>query len=595
MNINFIGTGIKENYEEDYLWLISNEIKKELKKLDEDFDFDFHYDYLSSRIYNLENEEDDEVIYARTHINKEELSIDIDIKKFTYDANKINIFIGIDIIEDNEQDKLLETKNKNEDLFDEFVYDIKVCVSEAVSKYTKEINWIRDEQNEKMSQQLYVKVHNLENKFRGIINEYMLKKFGEDWFKTKITSEFNKKSEDYSEWYNQRYKTLAFIKSEIFNLQTNDLISMLKNSCEDEKATKVMKQINSIKSILRNNASEIIKENILNDKDLWTKYFMNIFTSGLEGKWQNFAKMRNSIAHNKVISKEFYKDMINSISELHRIFENGSEKLRNKIKSLEEDMFNNYINSCNLDRILESVDFKQYQDDKDVIEDIFYNGELGSLYSLIEDKVNNLIEVYEELKSSLEEIDLEIEDKYINEEEKNNLINGFAEKLSVINNIANQNDRDVIELFINKIDSIDELKSIGNYLSGLKYDMIERLETYIQNSKWNDEFKDKLEICRFYNLNNDIFKVEINGWFCINFGSSDEIFLIYTKNEDEIERGGIDISFGDYTEHDGGYVMPEQDQHIIVNVDNLYTAIENDADEVISSIQSLIENISVYL
>lgn len=593
MNINFIGTGMKKNYEDDFIYLISNDIKKRLKDINQNFDFEFDYDYLSSRIHDFEDEENDEAIYAGTCINKENISIDIDIKKFTYEDNKINVFVDINFIERDEQGEFSENENEKENLFDELIYDVKVCVSKAVSKYTNEVNWIRDEQNEKISQQLYMKVHNIENKFRGIINEYMLKKFGEDWFTTKITDEFNKKSEDFSGWYNDRYKTLRYIKSEIFNLQTNDLIMMLKNSYEDEKVTKVMKQINNIKSLLGNKTNEIINENILNDKDLWTKYFIDIFTPETEVKWEEFAKMRNMIAHNKVISKEFYIDMINSISELDKIFDMASKKLNSKLKSLEEKMINDYIKSCDLDWILESIDFKQYQDDEDVIEDIFADGELGSLYDIIEEKVKSLVEVYEEFKISLEEIYLDVEEEDI--DEKSDFINEFAEKLLVINKIVNYNDADIIELLIRKTDNVSELNSVGNYLSKLKYELIEKLEVYIENTKWDDEFRDKLEICKFYNLNNDIFSVKINGWFCIDFGSGDEIFIIYARNEEEIERGGIDISFGDYTEHDGGYVMPEQDQYIRVNVENLYNAIENDADEVITSIQSFVEEMSTYL
>ena len=594
MNINFIGTGTKKNYEEDFIWLISSNIKKRLEEINRDFNLEFEYKYLSEKIADIEDEENDEIIAASTCINKEKIKIEVNIKKFSYDDDKINIFVNIDAKACCEPNNVSEEERKREDILDEFIYDVKVCISTAVSKYTKEVNWIRDEQNENMSQQLYMRVHNLENKFRGIINEFMLKKYGEDWFTTKITDEFNKKSEEFSGWYNEKYKTLRYIKSEIFNLQTNDLITMLKNSYENETVTKVMKQINSIKSTLGDKTVEIIKENVLNDKNLWTKYFIDIFAPDTEAKWEEFSKMRNMIAHNKVISKEFYTDMLNSISELDKIFEGADKKLKDRIKSLEEKMINEYIKSCNLEWILESIDFKHYQDDEDVVEDIFADGQLGSLYDIIEEKTKSLVEVYEEFKSSLESTCFEIEEE-LDEDEKEDLVNEFSKKLILMNNILNDNDPDIIELLINKTDRIGELNSVGNYLSKLRYDMIDRLEFCIRNVSWTDEFKENLEICKFHNLNNDIFSIKINGWFCIDFGSGDEIFITYCKNEEEIERGGIDISFGDYIEHDGGYVMPEQDQYIKVNVEDLYNSIENDVDKIIESIQDYIEDISDYM
>lgn len=594
MKIKFIGTGVKKDYEDDLMLLIAENIKKRLEKIDSDLCINFNYKNLSERIAEIECEEDDEIISMSTSFHKDKSNIEVDIKKLSYEKGRINIFVNINI---NLVDDKKDTSDKSEkkDILQEFIYDMKVSIGTAVSKYTKEINWISDEQNERESQYLYVKVYNLENKFRGIINEYMLKNFGEDWFSKKITNEFNKKSEEFSEWYNIKYKSLKFIKSEMFNLQTNDLITMLKNSYEDENITKVMKQINSIKDFLGDKTSDVIKEDVFKNNNLWDKYFRDIFNSDIEYKWQEFAKMRNMIAHNKVISKEFYKDMINLISELDSIFEIANRRLMLKIKSLEEKKINDYIKSCNLDLILESIDFNNYQDDDDVIEEIFWNGDLKGLYSTIEYKIKKLIELYTEFKVSLEDAYLYLEEEEIDEVEKEDLVDRFSQKLNIINKVLNNKDAELIQLLISKTNNIKELNEIGNYLDEFKNDMLERIEIWIENTSYNNEFKDNSNICNYYNVNNDIFNVKISGWFSIEFGSSDKIFIIYKKNENEIERGRIDISFGDYTEHDDGYVMPEQEQYIKVNVEDLCNIIESDMDEIILFISDCIEKISEYI
>lgn len=594
MNINFIGTGIKKEYEEDIMLLISSNIKKRLEDMYDDLNMDFNYKYLSDKVYEIDNPEDDEVLSMSSNFKKNNYNVELNIKKFSYEDKKINIVVYIDFKLLSEDQKVSEKKCINGNELDEFIYNIKINISKSVGKYTKEINWIQDDQNEEISRQLYMKVHNLENKFRGIINEYMLRKFGEDWFKLKITNEFNEKSEGFSQWYNEKYKKLRFIKSEIFNLQTNDLISMLKNSYEDEEITKVIKEIKSIKSVLNERSANIIKADVLNNEDLWTKYFAGIFEDDIESKWNEFAKMRNMIAHNKVLSKEFYEDMLSLISQLDKTFEIANLKMKDRLKSLEEKMILEYIRSCDLDLKLESIDFKNYNDDQEVIDDIFNNGELNRVYDIAEEKTKELLELYRKFKEILEEVNLEIDTEVI-EEENSLILEELSKKMTLVNNILNNTNGEIINLLISKVSNVNELKCVGQYLTELKCEFIKKLESWIETSNWTDEFNDGVEICKFHDLNNEMYSLKIWGWFSIGRGSNDQISLIYRRNDDTIEEGSIDISFGDYAEHDDGYVMPEQGQYIDVDIDKVCIAIENDVDEIVELLQKHINDLSEFL
>ncbi|WP_252228755.1 MULTISPECIES: hypothetical protein [unclassified Clostridium] len=560
----------------------------------DDLNMDFNYKYLSDKVYEIDNPEDDEVMSMSSNFKKDNYNVELNIKKFSYEDKTINIVVYIDFKPFGKDKKISEEKCINGNGLDEFIYNIKINISKSVGKYTKEINWIQDEQNEKISRQLYMKVHSLENKFRGIINEYMLRKFGEDWFKLKITNEFNEKSEGFSQWYNEKYKKLRFIKSEIFNLQTNDLISMLKNSYEDEKITKVIKEIKSIKSVLNERSANIIKVDVLNNEDLWTKYFAGIFEGDIESKWNEFSKMRNMIAHNKVLSKEFYEDMLSLISQLDKSFEIANLKMKDRLKSLEEKMILEYIRSCDLDLKLESIDFKNYNDDQEVIDDIFNNGELNRVYDIAEEKTKELLELYRELEEILEDVNLEI-DTEVTEEENSLTLEALSKKMALVNNILNKNNGEIINLLINKVSNVNELKCVGQYLTELKCKFIKELESWIETSSWTDEFNDGIEICKFYDLDNEMYSLKIWGWFSIGRGSNDQISIIYRRNDDTIEEGSIDISFGDYSEHDDGYVMPEQGQYIDVDIDKVCITIENDADEIVELLQTHINELSEFL
>lgn len=580
MRINFIGTGIKRE-EEDVVFFICENIKNRIININNEIEVEYNYRTLNEEL-NRDIDEEDEVLFAESNININNLKINIDLKKLTYKEDKVNIFINIlyeNSVEGDENTISEEQQN--------FMYQIKVAVSKAVSKYMKSINWIYDDQNGYMSQKLYLKVYELENKFRGLINEYMLKQFGEDWFASKISSEFNSKSQEYGEWYNTTYKTLNYIKSELFNLQTRDLINMLKVSYESEELSKVYSQVNAIKNILRNEANKIVNREILNEKTLWEKYFEGILDENIERIWDEFSRMRNTIAHNKVISIEFYNDMVNNISELDTILERSRGKVNIRIKSQEEKLVKQHIEEQYSELILSEVGFSSYDNDEDVIDRIFDDGKLSNLYCVVEEKAKELGESYKELRDSLEEINFDYD-------EEDDLLE-FKEQLLIVNNAINENDKIIVSELINTTDKPEIIEEISSYLSSIVAVKNNQINECINSILWSERFSDNEKIFSYCTLNGDLFSVDIKGWFCVGIGESDEIFIDYTKNNEIIERGGIDISFGDYEQHEDGYYMPTQDQYFDINVEQLYNKIEDDVDEIISSINTICEQISTII
>lgn len=577
MKINFIGTGIKRELD-DVVFLICENIKNRIINVNNEIEVNYNYRTLNEEL-NMDVDYKDEVLFAESNININNLNINIDLKKLTYKENKVNIFVNIVY----KNSSLGEEENISEEQQNS-MYEIKVAISKAVSKYVNSINWIYDDQNGYMSQKLYLKVYELENKFRGLINEYMLKQFGEDWFASKISSEFNDKSQDYGEWYNSRYKNLNYIKSELFNLQTRDLINMLKVSYENEELSQVDSQVNSIKNILRDKANKIINKGILDEKTLWEQYFKQILGDNMEIIWSEFSSMRNIIAHNKVISIEFYHDMVNRIDELNNILERSRESINIRIKSQEEKLVKQQIEEEYSELILSEVDFDSYESDNEVIDKIFNNGELYHLYGVIKTKAKELETCYEELRDSLEEINFDYD-------EEDNLLD-FKEKLLVVNDVFNENNRIIISELINTTEKVNVIQEVANYLSSIVNTKINHIDDCMDSILWSDEFLDGKNIFSHCTLDNDVFRIDINGWFCIGYGETSEICIDYTKNKLIIERGGVDISFGEYEQHEDGYHMPTQDQYFHVNVEELYTKIEDDICEITSNINDMYERIS---
>lgn len=577
MKINFIGTGIKRE-EDDIVFFICENIKNRITRIYNEIEIKYNYRTLSEELHR-DVDDEYEVLFAESNINIKNLNINIDLKKLTYKEDKINVFINIiykNSVEGNEDNISEEQQN--------FMYEIKVAVSKAVSKYVKSINWIYDDQNGYMSQKLYLKIYELENKFRGLINEYMLKQFGEDWFTSKISSEFNSKSQEYGEWYNTKYKTLNYIKSELFNLQTRDLINMLKESYENEELSKVDSQVNAIKNILRNESDKIVNKEILNEKTLWEQYFKEVLGENIEEIWSEFSSMRNIIAHNKVISMEFFNDMVNNISELDTVLERSREIINIKIKSQEEKLVKQHIEEEYSELILSEIEFSSYENDDDVINKLFDNGELGHLYCFIEEKAKELEESYKELRDSLDEINFDYD-------EDDDLLE-FKERLLVVNNALNDYNKIIVSELIKTTEKPEIIEEISCYLSSIVNVKNNKINKCINSILWSDEFLDKKKIFSHCTLNGDLFSVDIEGWFCIGIGETSEIFIDYTKNNKIIERGAIDISFGDYEQHDDGYYIPIQGQYFNINVKQLYNKIEDDVYEITRSINDIYEEIA---
>ncbi|WP_308780496.1 hypothetical protein [uncultured Clostridium sp.] len=580
MKIKFIGTGIKREVD-DIVFLICENIRSRMIEVNNAVEINYNYRTLNEEL-NIEAEDGEEVLFAESNININNLNINIDLKKLTYQEDKVNIFINI-VYENCVESKKEQISEEQQN----FMYKVKVAVSKAVSKYVNSINWIYDDQNGYMSQKLYLKVYELENKFRGLINEYMLKQFGEDWFVSKISTEFNSKSQEYGEWYSTKYKTLNYIKSELFNLQTRDLIGMLQESYESDELSKVGKPVNLIKNILKDSANKIIIKDILEIETLWDRYFKEILGENIEVVWTEFSNMRNIIAHNKVIAMEFYDDMVSKIDELSIRLERSLEKINLLIKSQEEKLMKRQLAEAYSELILEEVDFSSYEDDDEVIDKIFNDGELSHLYCVIEEKARELQSSYEELRDLLEEINFEYD-------EEDNFLE-FKERLLLVNDIFNEYDKIIVLELINTSEKVNIIQEVANYLSNMVNNKINKIDECIDSISWSDEFSDQKNIFIHRTLNNDLFSVNINGWFCIGRGESSEIYIDYTKNNLILERGGIDISFGDYEQHEDGYHMPTQGQYFEVNVEKLYSKIENDVCEITSNINELYYKISTII
>ena len=128
MKIKFIGTGIKREVD-DIVFLICENIRSRMIEVNNAVEINYNYRTLNEEL-NIEAEDGEEVLFAESNININNLNINIDLKKLTYQEDKVNIFINI-VYENCVESKKEQISEEQQN----FMYKVKVAVSKAVSKY----------------------------------------------------------------------------------------------------------------------------------------------------------------------------------------------------------------------------------------------------------------------------------------------------------------------------------------------------------------------------------------------------------------------------------------------------------------------------
>lgn len=267
---------------------------------------------------------------------------------------------------------------------------------------------LEDSQNKEKCKKMYEKIHKIENEMREIINEYMLKKYGMKWFEKNIDKEYKKKSEEYKKWL------MGFIgieniinfkmRDELHNLQVMDLIEMLKKP--KFSLASVKKYIDAINKSLGDKATSILELNIPKETSYWEEEQFDLyFGKDFKEKWETFGKIRNSIAHNKVLLNSTFKSFDKELNGIEIIIKSIKKDLENKIKSQEKEALNDWKRE-----LIEEYENSSYEEagietikaPDEYIEKILERDEVKKLILLIDKIKENLFYILEEQKEVLE-------------------------------------------------------------------------------------------------------------------------------------------------------------------------------------------------
>ncbi|NWH04684.1 hypothetical protein [Desulfobacter latus] len=186
--------------------------------------------------------------------------------------------------------------------------------------YSKELKFepiyvVLDEVSERIASQLYPGIHQVENKLRGYLIKFFIKKLGPNWWKVTADSDMNRKAKARN--VESRVLTTS-LDSSAYLIDFGDLGRIVFQQISgflsrDDIIKRIRNMDESVNSI------RILKEEIETN---YTKFFNDAFRiKDFQKKWEDLEKIRHKVAHNNLFTQNQCEIGENLIKELLEIID----------------------------------------------------------------------------------------------------------------------------------------------------------------------------------------------------------------------------------------------------------------------------------
>jgi len=282
------------------------------------------------------------------------------------------------------------------------------------SKAWEKCIWLLDKQSQVLATKLYPLIYETENLYRELINQVMVKVFGADWWDTIVPKDLKDDQRSKVGTYKSIVQSLNDVDETLMSIDVSDLpkltklkLSEWKPECDQEltELIRVFKKEQSYKRIegrYLEKAIKILTSQLNDTDDLWEKYFSKILPDDFFKKFGEFSTNRNHIAHNKIIDRQAYNIIENSILKVKNDLEFALEQVYNNMKSLEK---------MEVDRLEKEHDLIEQEEFLREIMESESGVEIKNedeIYMIFEDAVTRL---YQEVKEQLRfRLDIEVEE-----------------------------------------------------------------------------------------------------------------------------------------------------------------------------------------
>lgn len=470
------------------------------------------------------------------------------------------------------------------EVFDEDFYNIKVKIKECVKDYYKEVYFIEDTQNEKICIELYKMVYNNENKFRSIINKYMVITYGVNWFDKVIDKSYKDSVLNLNKWYReQRGAEFKNVKSELYNLLIDDLIEMLKESQIDGIAIMDRKKYSEFFNPLTADSKlkQILDGIEINTETIWDRNFRQYIDEDFEQSWNEYKSMRNMVAHNKLICRTVKNKITEYSEKISKQLDDLSQRLERIYKDNERTHVKEIYAQINEDFYMEEAGGSELPDEEDVIFEI----EEDDRYSII---MNEIDEKLSELKDKREEASWQTEQLLMYYEGEDTTIEkSKLSSLYLIFEMFRLEEDDFKRVCVTEINTQCVLnRFIPEVLESLRL-LTERLT---DNSYFVADSFDISKLVEYRDIYGEETSLSSTGMISPIRGATDTIQLNMYVEDRLIGSGIIEKQYFDYCIHeDEGYAMPEVDDRLDIRVDELSGEIIGKLDEEIRVLDDAIQ------
>ncbi|MFS0873627.1 MULTISPECIES: hypothetical protein [Paenibacillus] len=288
------------------------------------------------------------------------------IRKATFEYKHTEFLINFTVVATSETFQLkVDINLPTKDVSSLELHDVKIKIKDLMIGDWEQCVWLEDSQSELFAEELYKKVHNVENSLRRLINSILFFKLGGDWWGKYMPVDLINKYNLRNDQYRRRTPSFDNIHTNLMSIDTADLILILsykthklrkdsifrdedinpfegfaepENALSHEEKKKLVHFQDTMNSILFNSKSmdklhlnliQVLKDQMEIDKDFWEDYFCPWFSCDFRkfsGLWQEFTADRNHVAHNKLIDVKLSDKFHKSMTELQKLISEAEGK-----------------------------------------------------------------------------------------------------------------------------------------------------------------------------------------------------------------------------------------------------------------------------
>lgn len=276
----------------------------------------------------IDNESVDSQFYSLTEVpfyvidfHSEEFIWEIEIGFSTYE-NNYELMVSI------------QSDNYIICLENDYLDRLKIVVKNFIKTKHKTVFWLYDSESEFLATKLYPRIFKVENLARKFITMVMNRKFGIHWWKL-VSLKIQEKHKIRFVGYKAIIDNFKDVDERLMSIDTGDLLDILSN--------KVMKWESSEENIMEltqpnlhlENLAKILQRQQVVYSDWWQTIFSPLLPESFLNDFNIFELNRNHIAHNKLIDKSAYNNILHSIDVVQEALLRGIQKMSSELKSEE--------------------------------------------------------------------------------------------------------------------------------------------------------------------------------------------------------------------------------------------------------------------